>query len=118
MKFLKLLWLPVALVLALAWMSRGSASHARVSSAEAHRLVGSGARLVDVRASFEFAAGHIPGAINLPVQQVRERQQELGPKDKPIVVYCRSGHRSQVAYDELKSAGFTQLYDLGPMTAW
>ena len=118
MKLLKLIWLPIALVFALPTMTLGCSEHARVSSAKAHQLVQSGARLVDVRASFEFAAGHLPGAVNVPVQQMRQRAQELEPKDKPIVVYCHSGSRSQMAFEELKSAGFTQLYDLGPMSAW
>jgi len=43
---------------------------------------------------------------------------ELKPKDKAIVVYCHSGSRSQAAFKELKSAGFSKLYDLGPMSAW
>ncbi len=118
MKFLKLLWIPVALLVVFAMMSLKSAGHARVSSEEAHRLVQSGARLVDVRASFEYAGGHLPGAINVPVQHLRDHLQELEPKDKPIIVYCHSGSRSQMAYDELKTAGFTVLYDLGPMSAW
>jgi phage shock protein E len=118
MKMTNLLWAVVAIIAVAAWMSFGRASHARVTSAEAQRLVTAGARLVDVRASFEFAAGHLPGAINVPVQQLDQRLAELEPKDKPIVVYCRSGHRSQVAYDKLKAAGFTNLHDLGPMSAW
>jgi len=118
MKLVKKLWVPVALVLAIAWMVTSGPAHARVSSAQAHQLVESGARLVDVRASFEFASGHLPGAVNVPVQQIQQRLQELEPKDKPIIVYCHSGSRSQMAYDALKAAGFTQLYDLGPMTAW
>jgi len=119
MKFVKLLWAPVAVALVVAWMAFGSfGGHPRVSSEDARRLVQAGARLVDVRASFEFAAGHLPGAVNVPVQHIRERMNELEPKDKPLIVYCRSGHRSAMAFDELKSAGFTKLYDLGPMSAW
>lgn len=87
-------------------------------SAEAHRLVEAGARLVDVRASFEFANGHLPGAINVPLQHLDTRMGELEPKNKEIVVYCQSGGRSQVAFEQLKSAGFSKLYDLGPMSAW
>jgi phage shock protein E len=81
-------------------------------------LVQAGARLVDVRTRSEFAAKHIDGAINIPVQELSARMNELEPKDRGIVLYCRSGHRSGVAYEQLKAAGFTQLADLGPMTAW
>jgi rhodanese-related sulfurtransferase len=89
-----------------------------LSSAEARQLVQAGARLVDVRTPGEFAAGHIPGAINIPVQQLDARMNELQPKDAAVVVYCRSGHRSGNAARMLKSAGFVAVHDLGPMSRW
>lgn len=89
-----------------------------VSSAEARKLVRAGARLVDVRTPREFAAGHIPGAINLPVQQLDKRMSELEPRGGALVLYCRSGHRSGNAARILKSAGFTAVHDLGPMSRW
>lgn len=89
-----------------------------VASAEARQLVHDGARLVDVRTPDEFAAGHIPGAINIPVQQLDARMSELQPKDAAVVVYCRSGHRSGNAARLLKSAGFLAVHDLGPMSRW
>lgn len=89
-----------------------------VSGAEARQLVQTGARLVDVRTPGEFAAGHIPGAINIPVQQLDTRMSELQPKDAAVVVYCRSGHRSGNAARMLKNAGFPAVHDLGPMSRW
>ena len=89
-----------------------------VSSAEARELVQGGARLVDVRTPGEFAAAHIPGAINIPVQQLDARMSELQPKNAAVVVYCRSGHRSGIAARMLKSAGFVAVHDLGPMSRW
>ncbi len=89
-----------------------------VSSAEAHQLVQAGARLVDVRTPGEFAAGHIAGAVNIPVQQLDTRMTELEPKETAIVVYCRSGHRSGNASRLLKSAGFNAVHDLGSMSRW
>lgn len=89
-----------------------------VSSAEARQLVHSGARLVDVRTPGEFAAGHIAGAVNIPVQELDARMNELQPKDAAVVVYCRSGHRSGNAARMLKSAGFAAVHDLGPMSRW
>jgi phage shock protein E len=89
-----------------------------LSSADARQLVQAGARLVDVRTPGEFAAGHIPGAINVPVQQLDTRMSELQPKETAIVVYCRSGQRSGNAARMLKSAGFEAVHDLGPMSRW
>ena len=89
-----------------------------MSGPEARKLVQAGARLVDVRTPGEFAAGHIPGAVNIPLQQLDSRLGELEPKDTAVVVYCRSGHRSGQAARLLKSNGFPAVHDLGPMSRW
>lgn len=89
-----------------------------VNGAEARQLVQAGARLVDVRTPGEFAASHIEGAINIPVQELEARMNELQPKDRAVVVYCRSGHRSGNAARMLKSAGFQAVHDLGPISRW
>jgi rhodanese-related sulfurtransferase len=73
--------------------------------------------LVDVRTPEEFASGHVPGAINISLQSLPQRMQEL-PKDQPIVLYCRSGNRSHTATQLLARAGYTNLYDLGGIIAW
>ena len=91
---------------------------ADVSGAEARKLVQDGARLVDVRTPAEFAAGHIAGALNLPLQQLDRRLAELEPKAAPVVLYCRSGQRSANAARRLKSVGFGAVHNLGAMTRW
>ncbi|MBM4377338.1 MAG: rhodanese-like domain-containing protein [Deltaproteobacteria bacterium] len=88
------------------------------SSEEARRLVDAGAMLLDVRSPAEFSSGHIDGAKNIPVDELSSRISEVGPKEKPVVVYCRSGARSGSATRVLRGAGFTQVYDLGSMSAW
>lgn len=85
---------------------------------DARRMVGEGARLLDVRTPGEFETAHLPGAINIPVQVLAERLGELEPKDQPIVVYCRSGNRSGKAKRMLAEAGFASVHDLGSMSAW
>jgi phage shock protein E len=89
-----------------------------VSSSDARRLVQAGARLVDVRTPEEFASGHIPGAVNIPVQDLGRRMTELDGKERPIVLYCRSGARSSAAARVLESAGYAQVHDLGSMGRW
>lgn len=89
-----------------------------LSGFEARRLVDAGARLVDVRSPQEFAIGHIPGAVNIPVQDLERRMGELPGKNRPIVLYCRSGARSSNAARLLESAGYTRVHDLGAMSRW
>lgn len=95
--------------------SRGGGS---TSPQDAHQLVQGGARLVDVRTPEEFAAGHLDGAINVPVDELEQRLSELGSKDQALVLYCRSGSRSASATRALQKAGFTRVHDLGAMSNW
>lgn len=87
------------------------------ATARAHSLVEQGALLLDVRTAEEYGAGHLAGAVNIPVQQLAERLSEVGTRERPVVVYCRSGGRSAQAASLLQRAGY-QVCDLGPMSAW
>jgi rhodanese-related sulfurtransferase len=60
--------------------------------------------LLDVRTEREFAAGGIPGAVNIPLDELRGRITEL-PRDRPIVVYCQAGQRGYLATLVLQQAG-------------
>ncbi len=73
--------------------------------------------LVDVRTPAEFAGGHIEGAVNIPLDSLAQRLDEI-PQDQPVVVYCRSGNRSATAARQLAQAGYTDIYDLGGIIAW
>jgi rhodanese-related sulfurtransferase len=84
---------------------------------EAVELVAKGALLLDVRTPEEFATKHLPGALNVPVQELLSRLTKLGPGPRDIVVYCRSGIRSAAAAAVLRSAGHRVL-DLGAMDNW
>jgi len=89
-----------------------------LTTERAHQLVEGGAALIDVRSPGEFAAGHIDGARNIPVGEVGGRAAEVGPLERPVVVYCASGTRSAMARRALRSAGFKEVYNLGPMSRW
>ncbi len=95
------------------WMRRG-----RVRPREARELVRAGALLVDVRSPQEFAQGHIEGAQNMPLQRLSQDLEASAARGRPIVVYCRSGMRSRLAAQRLRQAGFAQVHDLGPASAW
>jgi rhodanese-related sulfurtransferase len=110
--------LVVLVVAALAFVAFWWLKRPDISSSRARLLVGEGARLVDVRSPAEFAAAHLEGARNIPVGEIGRRARELGGSAKPIVLYCASGTRSALAKRTLKSAGFTQVYNLGSIHNW
>lgn len=68
----------------------------------------SGAFMVDVRTPEEVAQGMVPGAVNIPLQEIKHRLNEV-PKDKILLVYCRSGKRSMAASQILIENGYTQV---------
>lgn len=90
----------------------------RIDGAEARALVEGGALLVDVRSPGEFQRGHIEGAINIPIQELAGRTDELGDDGKDIVVYCQSGGRSAMAKRLLQGKGFEKVHDLGGIGRW
>lgn len=112
MKLTLAILLGVVVLTLILWGRRGN-----VSSEEARKLVAEGASLLDVRTQQEFAAGHIEGALNIPLQELQQRLHEL-PKDRPVVVYCRSGNRSSSAAKLLENQGYSAVHDLGGMSRW
>ncbi len=89
----------------------------RVSSGEAKRLVTEGASLLDVRTPEEFAAGHLDGATNFPLQRLEAGEAPAIERDRPVIVYCHTGRRSAKSAAALLKLGFTQVYDLGAKPA-
>jgi rhodanese-related sulfurtransferase len=87
---------------------------------KATRLYNDDALVLDVREDKEYAAGHIPKAKHIPVGQLASRIKELDKyKSRPILVTCRSGHRSARACSMLKKAGFETVYNqAGGIIAW
>lgn len=73
--------------------------------------------IVDVREDFEFAAGHIPGAINIPLGEIEERIGELD-RNREIVLVCRSGARSGVACNFLQHMGYDVTNMIDGMLSW
>ena len=73
--------------------------------AEWRRLGSDGEVVVDVREPDEFAAGHVAGAVNLPLSQLRQRYEEL-PRDRPLAVYCQVGQRGYYAVRFLLQHGY------------
>lgn len=67
--------------------------------------------IIDVREPYEYAMGHVEGAINLPPAQLMAGAPQLAevPKDTELVLYCRSGARSSASMHYLKQLGFTNM---------
>ncbi|MFZ5970738.1 MAG: rhodanese-like domain-containing protein [Bacteroidota bacterium] len=76
------------------------------------RLVKDGAVIVDVRTKGEYAGGHIKGSVNIPLDQLPHRLNQLN-KNKVIITCCASGMRSASARHILKSNGFEQVHNGG-----
>jgi rhodanese-related sulfurtransferase len=89
-----------------------------VDAEAARKLVSAGIRVVDVRTPAEYAAGHLPGAVNVPFDEVQRRAAEIGPPDAPVLLYCRSGRRSAIATDTLRKLGYGEIYDLQSYSRW
>ncbi len=97
-------------------------THENVSVSQVHQWIKAKKvmTLLDVREVSEVTAGHIAGAVNMPWNSgVLQKDFAKLPKDKPLVIYCRSGARSNASATFLEGKGFKPLYDmLGGMLAW
>jgi rhodanese-related sulfurtransferase len=96
---------------------RGDAGRRDISPGEADVLVRGGALALDVREPAEWQAGHVPGARHLPLGQLEGGLHAL-PRDRRLVVVCRSGNRSATATDLLIGSGFDAVNLGGGMRAW
>ena len=83
--------------------------HVHVS--DVRSLVEQKAYIIDVREPDEFDLGHIKGAVNLPLSQLRERMDEV-PKDQPVYLHCRSSQRSYNALLALQQSGWDNIYNI------
>lgn len=83
----------------------------RIGLDEGRDRTEAGATILDVRGQAEWEAGHIPGAVNIPLGYLAERLAEL-PASAPVVVHCQGGSRSAIAASVLQRAGVTDVYDL------
>ena len=94
------------------------AEYRRISSEEAKAMMDTADVIIlDVRTQEEFDAGHIEGAILIPYSEIAQRAQELD-KTATILIYCRSGRRSEIAARVLVDMGYPAVYDFGGILDW
>jgi len=105
-----------------AWVTKGYKTNyvTQISAEDLHEMVTGSEKfiLLDVRAPLEFEDGHIEGAINIPVADLRERHTELIKKEA-IILLCSTGNRSSLGVSILRQHGFKNLYNVaGGMTGY
>lgn len=79
-----------------------------------------GAVLLDVREEAEYITGHAVNAVLLPVDELTDETalDAIPELDTPVLVYCRSGYRSNVAAHKLEEYGYERIYDVGSLIGW
>ena len=109
------LWLSLAVACSQAPASITSLSPSDVA---AHRSAGTGPVLIDVRSRAEYEAGHIPGALNIPYEEVAERIGEVNAPDG-VALYCMKGPRARKGEAALLEAGYGPIFHVeGGLLAW
>lgn len=88
-----------------------------VTMKDLRSLYEEGAYIVDVREKNEFENGHIKGAHNIPLTEIRNRISEV-PKDVPVYLHCRSSQRSYYAYTFLRENGYKNIYNIQGSYLW
>lgn len=95
-------------------------AYKKISAEDAKKIIDSeNIIILDVRTPEEYNSGHIENAVLLPVTEIPDKAEEILPeKDAKILVYCRSGNRSETAARELINMGYTNVYDFGGIHSW
>lgn len=89
-----------------------------ISCAETKKMINEqNAQFIDVRTPEEFMSSQLPGAVNIPLHVIEQECDKLD-KSRPVIVFCRSGQRSQMALQILKGKGFSNVHNMGSFMAW
>ncbi len=85
-----------------------------VSPQKASLLLREGALIVDVRSRAEFSSSHLPGALNIPVEDLdKGAVRQIPDKNRPLLLHCLSGTRSGLAKQALRQMGYLHVFNLG-----
>lgn len=76
------------------------------------------AQFIDVRTLGEFMSSQLPSAVNVPLQELESKAESMIDKARPVVVFCRSGSRSEMAKQMLMALGYTEVYNMGSFMSW
>lgn len=124
-KHFKIIFILFLIAPVLAWgQARGSGgkmTYKKISQEQAKTIMQqrSDIIIVDVRTFEEFAEGHIPDAVCIPVESIENiPPKELGDKKQTVLVYCRSGRRSKIAAQKLAEMGYENILEFGGIITW
>ena len=96
-------------------------TYQQVNSEQAIKMMAEneGYIILDVRTTAEYHEGHIEGAINVPNEEINDKEiKRLPDKNQMIFVYCRSGNRSKDASEKLVKLGYTNIIEFGGINTW
>ncbi|RMF32059.1 MAG: rhodanese-like domain-containing protein [Chloroflexi bacterium] len=101
------------------WFPFGKVPEITPAELRARLEQGDRLQIVDVRTEAEFARGHLPGAINLPIQRFRREISTLDlDRERPVIVVCATAHRSRPAVRLLRQQGYEAFQLAGGMARW
>jgi rhodanese-related sulfurtransferase len=116
-------WISILIILSLGFMfmnNRQNEGYRAITPTEAKaKLKDKKVILLDVRTTEEYREKHIQGSVLIPVNELQGKIEEVVPnKDQEIIIYCRSGNRSETASKILLKRGYKNVYDLGGIINW
>ena len=108
-----ILWIAGIAVVVMILMKRASFASPEV----VRKHLQEGALVIDVRSPEEFHSEHLPGALNIPLNELRERlPREVTDKNRVLLLHCQSGMRSRNGQRQLQRLGYTNVFNLGSLT--
>lgn len=107
-------WIPILIIAALVAILLVLKLTGRIATKDALGYLSKGALVIDVRSPSEFNAGHLPTAINIPLDEIENAlPRQVDNKSQVILLHCQSGMRSGIAAKKLKAMGYTGVFNLG-----
>ncbi len=90
----------------------------RITPLQAKEMMNDKNKIIDVREEDEYNEGHIKDAIHIPLSTLESSIKQIDDKNQTLLVYCRSGRRSEIAAKKLIQLGYHHTYDFGGILDW
>ena len=109
-------WIPILIVAAAVMVVFMMKRAGQISSPDARAYLKNGALVIDVRSPGEFNSGHLPTALNIPLDEIETTlPRSVKDKSQVLLLHCQSGMRSGMAQQKLKALGYTNVFNLGSL---